>query len=140
MKTQLSEIDVEAEAVPFSFELKKGGRELRPSPMGYVSDFKSLVFHLLEENDRFDSYCQYSVCTSLIEMHLHRLSMLEWHNGTIPFDEIWIKIGGDKGGSSFKISVQMVNVMKPNSVKNSAVFWMFEAPDSVCNELRLYYY
>ena len=87
MKTQLSEIDVEAEAVPFSFELKKGGRELWPSPMGYVSDFKSLVFHLLEENDRFDSYCQYSVCTSLIEMHLHRLSMLEWHNGTIPFDQ-----------------------------------------------------
>ena len=51
----------------------------------------------------------------------------------IPSDEIWLKIGGDKGGSSFKMSIQLVNVEKPNSVKNSTVFTLFEAPDSVVN-------
>ena len=51
----------------------------------------------------------------------------------IPSHEIWIKIGGDKGGSSFKVSFQLVNVEKPNSVKNSTVFALFEAPDSVVN-------
>ena len=51
----------------------------------------------------------------------------------IPPDEIWVKIGGDKGGSSFKMSLQLVNVMKPNSVHNSVVFALFEGPDSVVN-------
>ncbi len=62
-----------------------------------------------------------------------RLSQLTWHNGLIPSDEVWIKIGGDKGGSSFKMSLQIVNVDKPNSVQNSCVFALFEAPDSVFN-------
>lgn len=54
MSVQLSEIEVEAEAILFSFELKRGGgRELRPSPMGFVQDLKALVFHLLDENHRF---------------------------------------------------------------------------------------
>ncbi len=53
MSAQLSDIEVEAEAIPFSFDLKHGGgRELRPASMGYVQDLKALVFHLLDENDR----------------------------------------------------------------------------------------
>ncbi len=51
----------------------------------------------------------------------------------IPNDEVWIKIGGDKGGSSLKMSFQVVNVDKPNSVTNSCVFAVFEASDSVLN-------
>lgn len=31
------------------------------------------------------------------------------------------------------MSFQIVNVEKPNSVKNSTVFALFEAPDSVAN-------
>ena len=61
------------------------------------------------------------------------MNKLTWHNGMIPSDEIWVKIGGDKGGSSFKMSFQLVNVKKPNSVKNSTVFALFEASDSVVN-------
>ncbi len=48
----------------------------------------------------------------------------------IPSTEIW---GGDKGGTSFKLSLQIVNVEKPNSVKNSCVIAVFEAPDSTTN-------
>ena len=52
MKTQLNEIEVESEAVPFSFEMKREGRELRPAAMGFVQDLKALIFCLLEENSR----------------------------------------------------------------------------------------
>ena len=51
----------------------------------------------------------------------------------IPSDEIWVKIGGDKGGSSFKMSLQIVNIAKPNSVHNSVIIALFEGPDSVIN-------
>ena len=30
---------------------------------------------------------------------------LTWHNGTIPSNEIWIKVGGDHGGGSFSLLV-----------------------------------
>lgn len=66
-------------------------------------------------------------------VHVYRLGQLTWHSGAIPSNEIWIKLGGDKGGSSFKTSVQVVYVDKPNSVKNSCVFAVFEAPDSFTN-------
>ena len=56
-----------------------------------------------------------------------------WHDGTIPEDEIWFKIGGDKGGGTFKMTVQIVNVLHPNSPNNTCVFSIFEAPDSVTN-------
>ena len=62
-----------------------------------------------------------------------RLNQLTWHNTLSPSNEIWLKVGGDKGGSSFKLSLQVVNVEKPNSVKNSCVFALFKAPDSVFN-------
>lgn len=51
----------------------------------------------------------------------------------IPEGEIWVKIGGDKGGHSVKINFQICNVYNPNSVKNTCVFAAFEAPDSATN-------
>ena len=47
---------------------------------------------------------------------------LTWHGGIIPQDEIWIKLGGDKGGDTMKVSFQIVNVATPNSVKKQ---WCF---------------
>ena len=66
-------------------------------------------------------------------INIHRLRQLTWHDEIIPTEEIWVKIGGDKGGTSFKMSLQIVNVPKPNSVQNSCVFTLFEAPDSAYN-------
>ena len=40
---------------------------------------------------------------------------------------------GMKGGTSFKASLQIVNVEKPDSVRNSCFFALFEAPDSAVN-------
>ena len=53
MRAEVGYIDVHAEAVPLSFDIKSGGRELRPSPMGYVRDLKALIYHLLDENERY---------------------------------------------------------------------------------------
>ena len=44
-----------------------------------------------------------------------------------------MKIGGDKGGSSFKMNFQIVNVPNPNSVHNTCVFAVFQAPDTIHN-------
>ncbi|XP_071500072.1 uncharacterized protein [Diadema antillarum] len=52
--------------------------------------------------------------------------------------EIWVKIGGDKGGSSFKLMLQICNVAKPNSILNTNIIMMFDAVDSIFNlELAL---
>ena len=52
MKSQLSVLEVEGESVPFAFNLKHGGHELRPAPIAYVNDLQSMLFHLLEEKQR----------------------------------------------------------------------------------------
>lgn len=38
-----------------------------------------------------------------------------WHNGAIPDDEVWLKLGGDKGGGTFKMCFQHLNVPTPNA-------------------------
>ena len=65
-----------------------------------------------------------------------KCNRLTWHNGIIPTNEVWVKLGGDKGGdvlNTFKMNFQIVNVPAPNSVHNTCVFSCFEAGDSVTN-------
>ena len=57
----------------------------------------------------------------------HRTNRLTWHDGVIPQDEIWVKIGGDKGGKSMKGSFQICNILRPNSVQNTIVFSIFDS-------------
>lgn len=64
---------------------------------------------------------------------LHSNDNLTWHDGVIPADEIWVKIGGDKGGGSFKMNFQICNVKNPNSKTNTCIFCAFLAYDSVTN-------
>ena len=64
---------------------------------------------------------------------LTRNGCLHWHSDVIPPNEIWLKLGGDKGGKSFKMSFQIVNTENPNSPNNTCVFSIFEASDSVTN-------
>ena len=64
----------------------------------------------------------------------NRCGRLTWHNGRIPQTEIWVKVGGDKGGGdSFKMKFQIVNTPTPNSVQNTCVFSFFEASDTSTN-------
>ena len=44
-------------------------------------------------------------------------------------NEIHVKIGGNYGGGSFKMSYQIANVHNPNSTDNTIVSSIFEAKD-----------
>jgi hypothetical protein len=46
---------------------------------------------------------------------------------------LWLKLGGDKGGGTFKMSFQVANVENPKSQQNTVVFNIFVAPDTFCN-------
>ena len=73
--------------------------------------------------------------TSFIENHLDLLkqnNQLIWHE-RIPENEIWIKFGGDHGKNSFKLTMQVVNVHKPNSKENTIVFAMANVKDRYDN-------
>ena len=61
------------------------------------------------------------------------LDKLTLHGGAITSDEAWVKIGGYKGASSFKMNFQIVNVSNPNSVHNTCVFAVYQAPDTIHN-------
>ena len=65
--------------------------------------------------------------------HTHSVGRLTWHNGIIPQTEVWVKLGGDKGGNTTKMNFQIVNVPTPNSIHNTCVFCCFAATDSVTN-------
>uniref|UniRef100_A0A1X7TND9 Uncharacterized protein n=1 Tax=Amphimedon queenslandica TaxID=400682 RepID=A0A1X7TND9_AMPQE len=110
---QLSEMDIHGESVPLSFKTKSGGQELQPAPFALVTDLMSSLFHLLEGKQR--------------------LGPLTWHNGLQPPTVVWVKLGGDKSGTSLIASLQIVNSEKPNSIKNSCVFAVFEGPDLSTN-------
>ena len=56
-----------------------------------------------------------------------------WHGGRIPQDEVWLKIGGDKGGKTFKMVFQILNTRSHNSPNNTVIFSIFEVLDSVTN-------
>ena len=64
---------------------------------------------------------------------LHEKGRLIWHGGAIPESEIWLKIGGDHGGGSFKFSMQIVNTAQPNPLTNTIPVCIFNAKDSPAN-------
>ena len=72
----------------------------------------------------------------VVSFYLERLSdegTLTWHDGAIPESEIWLKVGGDHGGGSFKLSFQIVNVPKPNAITNTVPLCIFNAKDTPAN-------
>ena len=66
-----------------------------------------------------------------MKMNVLSAGWFTWHDGIIPDMEIWVKLGGDKGGKTFKMNFQLVNVPAPNSVCNMCVFSCFEAGDTI---------
>ena len=127
------------EAVPFSFQLQNGV-DFRLAPLVYTPDLVAKVLQVLDQNDRYkmSNHINYSKEDIPFQWFfvitiIYSLNRLTWHNGTIPPEEIWVKIGGDKGGKSFKTSFQIFNVPRPNSVQNTCVFAVFEANNTPTN-------
>ena len=79
-------------------------------PVGLVPDIQKFIFDLLDKYNQNDT--------------------LTWHDGGIPADQIWVKIGGDHGRGSMKMSVQIANVDRPNAKEHTHVVAMIEAKDT----------
>ena len=68
------------------------------------------------------------ITTDFLDRYNHK-NYLTWRDGAIPADEIWVKVGGDKGNESTKLCFQILNMRNPNSVDFTHVFCMFYAHD-----------
>eukprot|EP00731_Ephydatia_muelleri_P009881 Em0005g467a len=105
--------NLQGEVAPLSFCLSSGGEAIRGAPLIFMPDLNQKVIKMLDDN--------------------HSVGRLTWHNGIIPQTEVWVKLGGDKGGNTTKMNFQIVNVPTPNSIHNTCVFCCFAATDSVTN-------
>ena len=91
------------------------------------------VLQSQSEPKKYTCICMYMYNVHDSTYYVHSTCRLTWHGGIIPEGEIWVKIGGDKGGNSVKISFQICNTSSPNSVQNTCVFSVFEARDTPVN-------
>ena len=64
-------------------------------------------------------------------------NLLTWNEGSIPEDEIWIKIGEDHGKHLLKITLQIANTAKPNAIHNSVVKAITAVQDTHDNIIRV---
>ena len=129
--------NLKAEAVPLSFRLKDGGEEIRPAPMAYIPNLWQKIEDMLNESDNniteYVTHVYRNACLELGLLRICSIHRVTWHKGAIPDDEIWVKIGGDMGGNTFKMCFQICNMEAPNSPQNTCVFSIFEAPDTYTN-------
>ena len=107
------ETHVENHQFYFNCEAAVRGRELKSTPCVYVTDLAGFVIDTLEEFDAQTS--------------------LTWYDNAIPEDQSWLKVGGDHGGGSFKMSLQMANIKSPNFKHNTFMICMANATDSGFN-------
>lgn len=125
------------------FESEKKEREVRDN---ITDKFTAKYISCTEKDDKnpgsIGGFCEveapYVYVTSLVlfvETLLngyHQFGKLNWDRG-MPNEEIWIKIGGDHGGSSFKLTLQVLNLDAPNSKENTIVVGCCIAKDYYSN-------
>ena len=76
---------------------------------------------------------------NLIDLVTHYLDMygkhskLCSHGGVIPTNQVWLKLGGDHGGGTFKFVFQIANHVRPNSLENTIPISVFECHDTFAN-------
>ena len=78
------------------FENSKGSAE-HELDAAFIGDLPIFVYKMLDKHDENKS--------------------LTWHNGTIPENEIWVKLEDDHGKDSFKMAFH--NLKRPNSKFNT---------------------
>ena len=114
----MGQVEIKSEIVQTINDSKDGERLMVPAVLTRVANPMELINQHLE--------------------HLHDTNQLTWHSASptgpsLPTTEIWLKLGGDKGGGSFKFCLQVVNRSSPNSADHTVVLAMLEADDSLSN-------
>ena len=70
------------------------------------------------------------MCEKITGLLESQRDSLTWHDGAIPENEIWVKVGGDHGQGSLKFSLAIVNTKNPNSEDNNVLIGMACIKDS----------
>ena len=103
---------------------------------------REITSHYIEVENRLflentvEKYVEYGRVKGLSKFTVDLLDkyeengMLTWHKNTIPDDQIWLKIGGDHGKHSFKMTLQVANLEKPNAQQNTFVIALSSIRDS----------
>ena len=88
-----------------------------------------------EENELHVPFCRVQITPLVLKMldTYDNMNLLTNHDGNIPDDEVWVKFGGDHGKGSLKFSIQIINLEKPNSKKNTFIVGMAEIKDTYKN-------
>ena len=114
---QMGDVELGSEMVQGVTTDQDNGRCLMPAAFAWVKNPIALL------------------CRHLQSLRDRRL--LTWHNRPsglgLPEKEIWLKVGGDKGGGSFKFAMQVVNQHCPNSPDHTVVLACLEADDNLPN-------
>ena len=93
-------------------------------PQDLVVEMKHIIFHsrMIRKRNRSTLGKHRQLLLTNNENYLFNLlnqyqiqSELSWHGDSIPEEEIWLKIGGDHGQGSLKVTLQTLKVEKPNS-------------------------
>ena len=88
----------------------------------YVDDLPILTPYAYVDNIK-------DYLTNLLNCYKNN-GQLTWHNGAIPEDEVWIKIGADHGKGSFKVCMSVANLQRPNSHTNTHLISMAKVKDT----------
>ena len=102
-------IDVLNTSEPCNTSKKKYKVRSHSVPLVKVKALRKYVKHIL---DRYE-----------------KLHLLTWDTNGIPEDEVWIKIGADHGGGSFKMCLQVLNINSPNANQNTHVVLCYKGKD-----------
>ena len=113
-------------------------RQVRHFIAQNVPEFASNTLPMSQRNqDIVMANCVYF--PDLVALVTHYLDLLgssqrqRWHGGVIPPAEIWVKLGGDHGGGSFKFVMQIANTVHPNSLTNTIPVSTYDTTDSPVN-------
>ena len=122
--------NIVAERGAFSFPTEKGGEVVKEVPFVYVPSLIRKIADVVNQHERQVLQTE----KGLFYLYTHRSTEgLTNHGGAIPENELWVKLGGDKGRGSFKFNFQLVNTSHPNSVKKTVLVSVFKAGDSPGN-------
>jgi hypothetical protein len=95
-----------------------------------------------KQSDKVTTETVFVRATSLSEhVEHHFKTQLERNNIDFKGDfnnELWVKFGGDKGGTSTKLAVEIANVKNSNSAENTELIACYEATDSRDNMQKVF--
>ena len=120
----------------------ENGKSVRELSREIISNFVQVEKRLFVKEDTTEYELPYGMIRdlprfvdSLLDSYDEQ-NLLTWREGSIPQDEIWVKIGGNHGKNSLKFTLQIANTTKPNARNNTVVIAIVSVRDTHDNMVR----